>query len=141
MQNPRQKNRIIAEACRLLVTGGRYGIHEICLVPDDIPDHLRHEIQAALSEEIHVGVQPLSKNEWIKLLEQNGLNVTWSAEAPMHLLKPRRLLQDEGLVGSLRMVFRMATKPELGSRIRAMRLLFAKYGKHLGAISLVAQRT
>jgi hypothetical protein len=140
MQNPHQKDQIVAEARRLLVNGGRYGIHEICLVPDDIPQHLRHEIQAAMSQEIHVGVQPLSKNEWVNLLEKNGLSVTWSAEAAMHLLEPRRLLQDEGLAGTLRIAFRMATKPELGSRIRAMRRLFAKYGEHLAAISLVAQR-
>jgi SAM-dependent methyltransferase len=87
MQNPRQKNQIVAEACRLLRTGGRYGIHEICWMPDDIPDHVRHKIQAAISREIHVGVQPLCRSEWIRLLEQNGLKVTWSAEAPMHLLE------------------------------------------------------
>ena len=48
--------------------------------------HLRHEIQAAMSKEIHVGVQPLSRSEWVRLFEQNGLTVTWSSEAPMHLL-------------------------------------------------------
>src|SRR5665213_601419 len=36
MQNQQQKNRIVAEACRLLAAGGRYGIHELCLRPDDI---------------------------------------------------------------------------------------------------------
>ena len=140
MQNPRQKNQIVAEACRLLMAGGRYGIHELCLLPDNIPDHARHEIQTAMSREIHVGMQPLCRSEWISLLEQNGLKTTWCGKAPMHLLEPRRLLQDEGLVGSLRMAFHMATKPELGSRIRAMRRLFAEYGEHLGAISLVSQR-
>jgi hypothetical protein len=140
MQNPRQRNQIIAEACRLLAHGGRYGIHELCFLPDDIPDHVRHEIQTAMSREIHVGVQPLCRSEWIRLLEQNGLKVVWCGEAPMHLLEPRRLLQDEGWIGSMRIAFRMTTKPELASRILAMRRLFAGYGEHLGAISLVAQR-
>ena len=140
MQNQLQKNRIVAEAGRLLTAGGRYGIHELCFLPDDIPDHVRHEIQMVMSREIHVGVQPLCRSEWIHLLEQNGLNVIWSGEAPVHLLKLRRLLQDEGVLGSLRIALRMAMKPELGSRIRAMRWLFAKYGEHLGAISLVGQR-
>ncbi|MBN9614328.1 MAG: class I SAM-dependent methyltransferase [Acidobacteriales bacterium] len=140
MQTPQQKNRIVAEACRLLAAGGRYGIHELCLLPNDIPDSLRQEIQAAMSRDIHVGVQPLCRDEWIRLFRQNGLKVTWSGEAPMHLLEPRRLLQDEGLMGSLRIAFRVATRPELGSRFRSMRRLFAQYGEHLGAISLVGER-
>lgn len=140
MQNQRHKNRIVAEACRLLAPGGRYGIHELCFLPDDIPDHLRQEIQAAMSKEIHVGVQPLCRNEWIRVFNENGLKVTWGAKAPMHLLEPRRLLQDEGFVRSLCIAFRMAANPALGRRILAMRRVFSKYGEHLGAISLVGQR-
>lgn len=140
MQSLEQKNRIFAEAQRLLAPGGRYGIHELCFLRDDVSDRVRHEIQAAMAKEIHAGVQPLSRSEWIRLFEQNGLKVTWSNEAPMHLLEPRRVLQDEGLRGTLRFAFNMATKPELRRRILAMRRLFRKYGEHLGAISLVGQR-
>ena len=140
MQSREQKNRIFAEARRLLAAGGRYGIHELCLLPDGIPDHLRHEIQAAMSKDIHVGVQPLSPSEWIRLFEQNGLKVTWSSEAPMHLLQPWRVLQDEGLRGSLRFAFKMATDRTIRHRICSMRRVFRKYGKHLGAISLVGLR-
>ena len=78
MQSQEQKNRIFAEARRLLAAGGRYGIHELCFLPDDISDCVRHEIQAAMSKEIHVGVQPLSRSEWVRLFEQNGLKVTWT---------------------------------------------------------------
>ena len=140
MQSQEQKNRIVAEARRLLAPGGRYGIHELCYSPDDLSDHLRHEIQAALSKEIHVGVQPLSHSEWIRLFEQNGLKMTWSTEAPMHLLEPRRVLRDEGLRGSLRIAFNVVTNPTLRHRIFAMRRLFTKYREHLCAISLVGQR-
>ena len=140
MQSQEQKNRIVTEARRLLAPGGRYGIHELCYSPDDLSDHLRHEIQAALSKEIHVGVQPLSHSEWIRLFEQNGLKMTWSTEAPMHLLEPRRVLRDEGLRGSLRIAFNVVTNPTLRHRIFAMRRLFTKYREHLCAISLVGQR-
>lgn len=141
MQNARQKQQIVGEANRLLMEGGRYGIHELCFLPDHISDQVRHKIQAAMSKEIHVGVQLLCRSEWIRLLEQNGLKAIWCGEAPMHLLEPLRLLKDEGIVGSLRIAFHMATKPELGSRIFEMRRLFAKYGEHLGAISLVAEKS
>jgi hypothetical protein len=140
MQSQEQKNRIFAEARRLLVAGGRYGIHELCILPDDISDGLRHEIQAAMSKEIHVGVQPLSRSEWVRLFEQNGMKVTRTRGAPMHLLEPRRMLQDEGVGGGLRIAFRMATNSMVRQRILAMREVFRKYGQYLGAISMVGQR-
>jgi SAM-dependent methyltransferase len=140
MQTQEQKNRIIEEARRLLVPGGQYGIHEICLFPDDISDNIRHEIQAAMSREIHVGVQPLCRSEWVKLFEGHGLRVTWSREVPMHLLEPRRVLQDEGFCGALRFAFNVATRPMIRRRVAAMRRLFRRYEEHLGAISLVGQR-
>lgn len=140
MQTPQQKSRIIAEACRLLSEGGRYGIQELCLLPDHISEDVRQEIQAAMSREIHVGVQPLCLSEWTRLFEENGMKVRWTGSAPMHLLEPRRLLRDEGIAGGLRMAFNVATNPSLGRRILAMRRLFHKYGEHLGAISLVGER-
>jgi Methyltransferase domain len=140
MQSQEQKDRIFAEARRLLAAGGRYGIHEMCFLPDDISDNLRHEIQAAMSKEIHAGVQPLSRSEWVRLFEQNGLKVTWTCDAPMHLLESRRMLQDEGVGGCLRIACNIATNSMLRHRIVAMRRLFRKYGEHLGAISLVGQR-
>lgn len=140
MQSQEHKNRIIAEARRLLAVGGRYGIHELCLLPDGISNLLRHEIQAAMSRDIHVGVQPLSQSEWKRLFEQNGLKVAWCGEAPMHLLKPWRLLNDEGLVSGLRFLFSAATDRGIRSRVQSMRRLFDKYQEHLGAISLVGVR-
>lgn len=139
MQTPQQKSRIFAEAHRLLRNGGRYGIQELCLLPDDIPAGLRQEIQADMSTEIHVGVQPLCPHEWVRLFQENGLRVTWIGTAPMHLLEPGRLLRDEGIAGGLRIAFRAASNPALGKRILAMRRLFRKYGQHLGAISLVGE--
>ena len=140
MQSLGQKNRIFAEARRLLATGGRYGIQELCFLHDDISDHLRHEIHSAMAEEIHAGVQPLSRSEWGNLFERNGMKVTWCGEGQMLLLEPRRVLRDEGFRGALRIAFNMASNPILRRRILGMRRLFRKYGEHLGAISLVGQR-
>jgi hypothetical protein len=140
LQSQEQKNRIFIEARRLLVAGGQYGIHELCLLPDDISDSLRHEIQAAMSKEIHVGVQPLCRSEWVRLFEQNGLKATWKRDAPMRLLEPRRMLQDEGFKGVFRIAASMAMNPTLRERIFAMRQLFRKYRDHLGAIALIGLR-
>ncbi len=140
MQTQEQKNRIIVDARRLLAPGGRYAIHELCFLPDGISDHLRRDIQAAMSSEIHVGVQPLSRNEWVSLFVRNELTVTWVGETPMHLLEPRRVLRDEGVIGGLRMGLHMLTNAVPRQRILAMRRLFRNYEKHLGAIAMVGVR-
>lgn len=74
-----------------------------------------------MSKEIHVGVQPLTIAEWVALFEQNNLNVTWRSTVPMLLLEVRRLLQDEGVKGSLRIAFRVGINPVLRQRLFAMR--------------------
>lgn len=137
MQTPENKERIISEAVRLLAPGGRYGIHEICFQPDDLPESVRRDIKAEMSKEIHVGVQPLTLGEWGILLERLGLKVTWCGKTPMKLLDPPRLLQDEGLTGVLRMASRLAMNPTLRGRVCAMRRLFHKYYGELAAVSLV----
>lgn len=140
MQPHSTKARIISEAARLLKPGGRYGIHELCLVPDDVPESVRQAIQHDLSDEIHVGVRPLTGNEWRELLSSAGLTVTAEFKAPMHLLEPRRVIRDEGFFRTLRFLFNVATHAAARQRVRRMRGVFRKYGEHLRAISLVATK-
>ena len=68
MQTSEMKRRIVREARRLLKRGGRYAIHEMCLVGDDLDEDRRKEINQALSRTIHVGVRPLSVSEWRGLM-------------------------------------------------------------------------
>jgi SAM-dependent methyltransferase len=138
MQPDTTKARIIAEAARLLKSGGRYGIHELCLVPDDVDDSIREAIRHDLSDEIHVGVRPLTGEEWRALLSAAGLMVVAEHTAPMHLLEPARVIRDEGFFRALKFVFNVATHSAARSRVLRMRRVFRKYGKHLAAISLVA---
>ena len=53
MQTAAQKAAIVGEAARVLRAGGRYGIHELSLEPDDLDDAVKSEIQQALSDAIH----------------------------------------------------------------------------------------
>ncbi|MGH9483839.1 MAG: class I SAM-dependent methyltransferase [Terriglobales bacterium] len=133
-----QKRRIIAEAARLLAPGGRYGIHELCLIPDEIEADRRREIQSEMSREIHVGVQPIPSTEWRALLEEAGLRVQAETHAPMHLLEPRRVIADEGLLGAARIACNLARRPAARARVKTMRGLFHRYSEHLGAIGFVA---
>lgn len=138
MQTQQQKSRIVNEAARILCPDGRYGIHELCLTPDDIDPKIRQEIQRELSLAIHVGVQPVTSAEWRTLLELAGLHVRGEKRAPMHLLEPVRMIQDEGILGMMRIAFNVARKPVARKRVLRMRRLFREYGQYLEAISLIA---
>jgi ubiquinone/menaquinone biosynthesis C-methylase UbiE len=137
MQGPAQKSEIMREAARILKPGGRYGIHELCLVPDDLDEAIKLEIQHVLSQTIHVGARPLTASEWRSLLDSAGFNVRTEMFRPMHLLKPERLVQDEGLWGALRFAWNLCRDAEARQRVIAMRRVFAKYRRHLSAIMLV----
>jgi hypothetical protein len=141
MQSPTAKERIVAEAARLLQAGGRYGIHELSLVPSDLNDSLRAEISTAFGSTIHHLVQPLTEAEWRGLLEHHGLTVQFARSAPMHLLEPKRLIRDEGLCGAARFLWNVLRHKEARSRVLELKKLFRTYHDHVGAIVLVASKT
>lgn len=138
MQGAEQKARIVAEAFRLLKPGGRYGIHELSLTPDDLPAAVQADISHEMSRNIHVGARPLTAREWRELLVTAGFKIQSETAAPMHLLEPRRLIRDEGFFRALRFVFNVLRKPEARRRVLSMRRMFRKHRAHLAAISLVA---
>lgn len=138
MQGPEQKRRIVGEAFRLLKSGGRYGIHELSLTPDDLPQNVKDDISHEMSHSIHVGARPLTTREWRELLEGAGFKVQAQAVAPMHLLEPRRLIRDEGFLRALRFVCNVIRKPAARRRVLSMRRMFRKHRDHLEAIAFVA---
>lgn len=138
MQGPAQKTYIVREAFRLLQPGGRYGIHELCLVPEDLDERLKLEVQSRLSETIRVGARPLTPGEWRSLLESEGFEIKQVSLAPMHLLEPARLLHDEGLLRACRFVWNVLRDGDARSRVRRMHEVFRKYEACLAAIMLVA---
>ena len=137
MQGTEQKHRIVQEAARLLRPGGRYGIHELCLVPDSLDGQIKRELEQALSRTIHVGARPLTVSEWRAVLETEGFKVQAEAQRPMRLLEPDRLIQDEGFWGALRFVKNLIRDGEARQRVMAMRRIFVKYSSHMAAIMLV----
>lgn len=137
MQPASHKASIVAEAGRLLHAGGRYGIHELCLQPDDLGEEKKNEIMEVLSEAIRVGARPLTPSEWKHVLEQQGFEIESVITAPMHLLEPRRFVRDEGLARTFKFLLRVLKNPAARRRIRKMRSVFRKYGEHLAAITIV----
>lgn len=134
------RRAIIAEAWRLLRSGGRYGIHELAIVPDDAPAAVRADIESALSSSIHVGARPLTAVEWRTLLEDAGFVTEAPALVPMRLLNPGRLIADEGLWGALRFARNLLMDSESRRRVRAMRRVFRANRAYLRGIAIVARK-
>ncbi len=140
MQPATTKARIVAEAARLLKPGGYYGIHELCLIPDDVDQATRDAIQRDLSSEIHVGVRPLTASEWREVLETAGLETFAEHKAPMRLLNRARLMRDEGFFRFLFFAWNVARHPVARCRVWAMRRVFHRDQHNLAAIALVARK-
>jgi SAM-dependent methyltransferase len=140
MNSDASKQAIVAEACRLLRPGGRYGIHELCLVPDDLAPEQRQAIHRELSEAAHVGAHPLAAWDWTALLEAAGLKVVQIGYAPMHLLRPRRMIADEGWRGALRVAGNILRDRAARRRVLAMHRVFERHRDNLRGIYLVAEK-
>ncbi len=138
MQPYEKKDAIVSEAARVLRSGGRYGIHELSLRPNDLPGTIKMRIQMALSDAIHIGARPLTAKEWRTLLSAQGFTIEKQISAPMRLLEPRRLIRDEGLRQALRFIWNVARTPAARQRIRKMRATFRRYSAHLAATAIVA---
>jgi len=140
MQGDSAKHAIVAEASRVLRVRGRYGIHELALMPDTISDEVKADLRQSLARTIKVNARPLTIAEWSALLTKHGLVVDHVATAPMALLQPRRLIADEGLLGTLRFAIRLLTSRDGRRRVAQMRRTFRRYRKQLTAVAIVAHK-
>lgn len=134
------KAEILTEAARLLRSGGRYGIHELGLVPDDLSPGTKTAIYDDLAEITRVNSRPLTEAEWIERIESAGFSVNWISRAPMALLSPRRVVDDEGVIRTLKLGYNVLTTPAARRRISAMRSVFERYDEQLNAIAVVAEK-
>ena len=137
MQTLDQKRTIVGEASRLLVSGGRYGIHEICLVPNDLEPGVIQQIEDDLGLAIRSGVRPLLLREWQELFESAGLRVDKEETTGFELLEPRRVIADEGLFGAMRVAFNMLRDPAARRRVLTMRRAIKQHADHMRAIMLI----
>ena len=100
----------------------------------------KQSIQNDLADAIHHGTRPLTIAEWQGLLEAEGFSVQTQAQAPMHLLEPWRIIQDEGMFGALRFAFNLLCNREARRRVLGMRRVFRRNRDHLAAVVFVAQK-
>jgi len=136
MQTEEMKRHIVREAYRLLKSGGRYGIHEMCLTTNNLDAKTKSETERALTGVVHHGVRPLAVSEWRSLLESEGFDIQSVDLAPMSLLEPGRLIRDEGLAGTCRFLSNLLRDSESLRRVLNMRSVFRHYRKQIGAVAI-----
>lgn len=140
MQADHRKMETIREAYRILKPRGLYGIHELGLKPDNLAPGIKKKIQRELAQAVHINARPLTESEWSDFLKKAGFTIKQVITSPMHLLEPQRLLQDEGLFGAMKFGFNITTHPKERKQMREMREVFRKYGHHLTAFALIAEK-
>ena len=140
MQGEKAKRAIMGEAARILRPGGRYVIHELAMRPDSIGEEPATEIRRALARAINVNARPLTVADWRRALEDVGLVVEETRMAPMALLKPGRMVADEGVRGALRIMRNVARDKDLRERVTTMARTFKKYDRHLCGVAIVARK-
>ena len=140
MQSDAQKSAIIRDAHRILKPGGLYGIHELSLIPDDMSPDQKTEIRKELAKSIKVKARPLTLTEWTQVLEGEGFRLVNVDTAPMSLLEPRRLVQDEGVRRVMKILFNMMIYPRERKHALKMRQSFQRHQNHLNAVAIVVEK-
>jgi SAM-dependent methyltransferase len=139
MQTDETKRQIVREAARLLLPGGRYAIHEMCL-RDGVAGDVRKEVERTLTGVVHHGVKPLTVSGWRRLLEGEGFEVKATETAPMALLEPARVIRDEGLLRALRFAFHVLRDQDARRRVFEMRRVFRRHRGQIAAVAIMAVR-
>jgi hypothetical protein len=138
MQTEDVKRSIVREAYRLLKRGGRYGIHEMCLIDESLNADTRQAVERSLTGVVHHGVRPLTLAKWRLLLESEGFTVEAVETEPMRLLEPGRIVKDEGVMGALRFALNVLRDGEARRRVFEMRKAFRRNRNLIGAVAILA---
>ncbi|WP_019875931.1 class I SAM-dependent methyltransferase [Sporichthya polymorpha] len=134
------KAAILTEAARLLRPGGRLGLHELLLTPDDLPAERKREVGIQISQAVRVGARPLTRAEWTDLLAEHGFQVTVFAPSPMLLLSPATVVRDEGVAGTARLVGNILRRPVVTRRVAHLWRVMHRLRHNLGATAIIAVR-
>lgn len=132
MQSPPGKAKILSAICDRLKPGGKFLSHE--LLARDKED----QIHSDLARAIQVNSTPLSEFNWISVCATAGLKVQQHQTGGMSLLNLVRMLQDEGIVNTLQILWNILTHKSIRQRVLEMQRVFYKYRQELGHIILCA---
>lgn len=140
MHADHRKAEIIQEAYRILKPKGYYAIHELALRPENLDSNVKLHIQKELALAIKVNARPLTVSEWTALLEKEGFKVLKVETAPMHLLEPQRIIDDEGVSGAIKIAKNILLNPSIRKRVLKMKKIFKKHEQNMCAVVIIATK-
>ncbi|MDZ8052754.1 MAG: SAM-dependent methyltransferase [Aulosira sp. ZfuVER01] len=132
MQSPQGKAKVLQEIHNRLKPGGKFLSHEL------LARGKEEQIHADLAKIIRVNSTPLSEANWIDALATAGLQVQQHCTGSMNLLNLRRILQDEGILNTMRILWNILTQQSIRKRVLEMRQVFHQYRHELGYIIMCA---
>lgn len=139
MQSAKQKKQIVGEARRILKPGGKYAIHEMCLFPEEINSEQKGIIRSDLVEAIKVNASPLTVKEWKEVLEQQGFKIIDVQILPMDLLRLKRMIEDESVMGVMKITKNVLMNRHARKRVLKMRNTFLKHKSSIQAVLIIAE--
>lgn len=128
------KEKAIHEYLRVLKPNGFLLTHDLLLNTEDTTPVLMQ-----LRDAINVSVSPLSKQAWKTLFLESGFRNVETFSGEMSLLSPKGLIQDEGVLGAMKIVGN-ALKPENRDTFKKMYQTFNELGDKLGFIAVCSQK-
>lgn len=128
------KEKAIREYLRVLKPNGFLLTHDLLLNAQEAAP-----ILIKLREAINVTVSPLSKSEWKSLFLKSGFRNVETFSGEMSLLSPKGLIQDEGVLGAMKIVGN-ALKPENRDIFKKMYQTFNELGDNIGFIAVCSQK-
>ncbi|BAY22137.1 methyltransferase [Calothrix sp. NIES-2100] len=132
MQSPQGKAKLLAAIHHHLKPGGKFLSHEL------LARNQEEEIRADLARVIRVNSTPLSQANWITALTTAELEVQQHLTGSLNLLNVRKMLQEEGIFNTMRILGNILTQPSIRQRVLEMRQIFHKYRHELGYIIICA---
>ncbi|ACB53143.1 hypothetical protein cce_3795 [Crocosphaera subtropica ATCC 51142] len=133
MQSDVGKAKILSGVKNCLKPGGKFLSHEM-LVRDNA-----EQVRKSLSESIRVNANPLTVSDWSNLCRDAGLAIQQQQTGNMGLLNLNQMINDEGLLRTVKIIWNVLTKPNLRRRVLQMRRSFQQQGKNLGYIVFISQ--
>lgn len=134
MQSAPGKAKILSGIADCLKPGGKFLSHELLARQQEAA------IQQTLAQTIRVNSTPLSEANWRSAIESAGLRVIQTQTGAMGLLSPRQVLRDEGIDGTVKILWNVLTKPAIRARVLGMRKVFQQYRQDLGYIVFCAEK-
>ena len=135
MQSDTGKAKILSGIRNCLKPGGKFLSHEM-FVRDNA-----EQVRKSLSKSIRVNANPLTVSEWSTAYKDAGLTIQQQQTGKMGLLDLSQMIREEGLLGTVKIISNVLTKPNLRQRVLQMRRSFQQQGKNIGYIVFMSSVT